>query len=161
MENDKMDNDRSRLHSRVAEIKAELAGLQRELDAYPEGGLTSSAAESAVPDGTAQRTAAPLKREDRFQGLANNLNVGIYRNTSGPEGRCIAANSAIVDMFGFDSKEEFFNSPVVDLYQNSDDRRKFSEKMKKEGFVVNEELQVKKKRRHHFHRFGFHRGRQR
>ncbi len=140
-----MDNEQSRRHTRVAEIKAELAGLQRELDAYPEGDLTSSAAESALPDGTAQRTAAPQKRENRFQGLANNLNVGIYRNTSGPEGRCIAANSAIVDMFGFDSKEEFFNSPVVDLYQNSDDRRKFSEKMKREGFVVNEELRLKRK----------------
>ena len=140
-----MDNERSRLHSRVAELKAELAGLQREINAYPEGDLTSGAAESAPPGGTAQRTAAPQKREDRFQGLANNLNVGIYRNTSGPEGRCIAANSAIVDMFGFDSKEEFFNSPVVDLYQNSDDRRKFSEKMKREGFVVNEELRLKRK----------------
>lgn len=93
----------------------------------------------------AKHPIAPQENEDRFRSLANNLNVGIYRNTPGPEGRFIEANSAIVGMFGFDSKQEFFNSRVVDLYQNADDRFRFNEKMKKEGFVVNEELRLKRK----------------
>jgi PAS domain S-box-containing protein len=113
-ENVMMDDERSRLQSRVATLEAELVRLNGE-------------------------------REDGFRSLANNLNVGVYRNMPGPEGRCVEANSAIVDMFGFDSKHEFLASPVVDRYQNPEDRRKFSEKMKKEGCVVNEELKLKRK----------------
>ena len=140
-----MDNELASLQFRVEELKAEYARLQGKIDAYRESGDTLRATELSVSDETAQRQIVLQKREDRFQSLANNLNVGIYRNTPGPEGRFIEANSAIVRMFGFDSKEEFLNTRVVDHYQNSNDRRKFNDKMLNEGKVVNEELRLRRK----------------
>jgi len=83
--------------------------------------------------------------EQKYKSLANNLNVGIFRNTAGPEGRFIEANPAIVKMFGFDSREEFLNTRVTDLYKNSNDREKYSDKLFKVGSVKNEELQLQKK----------------
>jgi PAS domain S-box-containing protein len=85
------------------------------------------------------------KSEEKYRGLTENINLGIYRNTVGPEGKFIEANSAIIGMFGYKSKEEFLAINVSDLYQNSEDRNKFNDKMLKEEFVRSEELWLKKK----------------
>ncbi len=85
------------------------------------------------------------KSELKYRTLTDNINVGIYRNTVGPKGKFIEVNLAIVKMFGYESKEEFLSVNVADLYQNPEDRKKFNEKMLTQGFVRNEELQLKKK----------------
>ena len=84
------------------------------------------------------------KSQIKYKTLTNNLNVGIYRNTVDPEGRFLEANPAIVKMFGYESKNEFLNIKVSDLYQYSEDRKKFNEKMLQKGFVKNEELLLRK-----------------
>ena len=83
--------------------------------------------------------------EEKFKSLANNLNVGIYRNTVGAKGKFIEANPAIVEMFGFDSREEFLKVRVSDLYKNPYDRNEYNAKILKEGAVINKELQLQKK----------------
>jgi len=93
---------------------------------------------------------APLFRsiknaEEKYRTLAENINVGLYRNTLGSKGKFIEANPAIIKMFGYKSKDEFLSMSVADLYQNPGDRKKFNEKMLRHGFVKDEELQLKKK----------------
>jgi len=88
---------------------------------------------------------AVRESEEKYRSLTENINLGIYRNTVGPEGKFIEANPAIVEMFGHKSKEEFLAINVSDLYQNPEDRNKFNDKMLKEGFVRGEELWLKKK----------------
>ncbi len=83
--------------------------------------------------------------EGKYKSLANNLNVGIFRITVGSEGEFLEANPAIVKMFGFDSREEFLKLRVIDLYKNSNERKKYSKKLLKEGAVKNEELELLKK----------------
>lgn len=83
--------------------------------------------------------------EEKYRTLAENLNVGIYRNTAGPKGKFIEANPAIVKMFGYKNKKDLLAVNVADLYQNPEDRRKFNRKMLRDGFVKNEELCLKKK----------------
>ncbi len=83
--------------------------------------------------------------EGKYRGLTENINLGIYRNTVGPEGKFIEANPAIIGMFGYKSKEEFLAVSVSDLYQNPEDRKKFNDKMLKEGVVKGEELWLKRK----------------
>ncbi len=83
--------------------------------------------------------------EEKYRTLTDNLNVGVYRNTVGPKGRFIEANPAIIKMFGYKTREEFFALNVAELYQNPEDREEFNEKMLKDGFVRDEELQLKKK----------------
>lgn len=83
--------------------------------------------------------------EEKYRTLTENINVGVYRNTSGLKGKFIELNPAIVKMFGYKSKEQFFAITVADLYLNPEDRKKFNEKMLKDGFVKNEELLLKTK----------------
>jgi PAS domain S-box-containing protein len=85
------------------------------------------------------------RSEDQYRTLVENLSVGIYRNTPGPKGRFIEANPAIVRQFGYESKEKFLKVDVADLYQNAEDRKKFSQKLRSQGFVRNEELKLKKR----------------
>lgn len=81
--------------------------------------------------------------EEKYRTLTENINVGVYRNTVGAKGKFIEANPAIVKMFGYKSKEQFFAISVADLCLNPEDRKKFNEKMLKDGFVKNEELLLK------------------
>jgi len=54
-------------------------------------------------------------------------------------------NPAHFKMLGYESREEFSEVGVSDLYQNPEDRTKFSRKLAKFGSVKNEELHLKKK----------------
>ena len=93
-----------------------------------------------------KRTEEALREsEEKYKSLANNLNVGVFRNTEGSEGKFIEANPAIVEMFGFDSREEFLKVRVTDLYKNPSDREKYSGKLLQAGAVKNEELRLQKK----------------
>ncbi len=83
--------------------------------------------------------------EEKYKTLTENVNVGVYRNTVGPKGKFMEANPAIVRMFGYESKNEFLSIDVANLYQNPEDRKKFNEKMLRDGFVKNEELRLKRK----------------
>ena len=83
--------------------------------------------------------------EERYKSLTNNLNVGVYRNSVGSKGKFIEANPAIVNMFGYDSKEEFFKIGVSDLYKDPLERKEFTFKTAKAGSIKNEILELQKK----------------
>ncbi|MDD2679234.1 MAG: diguanylate cyclase [Candidatus Omnitrophica bacterium] len=80
--------------------------------------------------------------DERYATLVNDLPVGIYRNTPGPEGYFLEANPAIVKMFEAQSKEELLKHKVSELYQNPAEREVMSEKILEQGAVKNEELQL-------------------
>jgi two-component system cell cycle sensor histidine kinase/response regulator CckA len=98
-------------------------------------------------DITERKQAEESLREskEKYASLANNLNVGIYRNVIGPNGKFVEANPTIVKMFGFNSREDFLKVKVSDLYNNPDDRKKYNEILLKEGSVRNHELQLRRK----------------
>jgi PAS domain S-box-containing protein len=81
----------------------------------------------------------------KYDSLTNNLNVGVYRNTTGKKGRFIEVNPAIVKMFGYASRDEFISLNVSDLYEDPSQRLRFSEGIAKKGFVKNAELFLKRK----------------
>ncbi len=83
--------------------------------------------------------------EEKYRTLVRNMSVGIYRNTPGERGKFIEANPAIIQMFGYESREDFLKLNVSDLYYYPTDRKKFNKKMLKDGFVKNEEIQLRRK----------------
>jgi len=83
--------------------------------------------------------------EARYRHLAENIPIGIYRNTPGPKGGFIFANPALARMFGYDSLEEFMKSSVADTYRDPEERKAFAEKLAKVGRVVGEELKLRKR----------------
>ena len=92
-----------------------------------------------------QMEEALRQSEEKYKSLANNLNVGIYRNSIGPKGKFLEVNPAIVEMFGFASRDEFLQVNVSDLYVNPEKRDEYNAKIIKEGAVRNEELLLRKK----------------
>ena len=83
--------------------------------------------------------------ERGFQSLIDNINVGLFRNTTGPRGRFIEVNKALARILGFGSREELLELNVSELYLNPEDRRKFSRKLRQEGHVRDEKIALKKK----------------
>jgi PAS domain S-box-containing protein len=84
-------------------------------------------------------------QEYQFSTLLENLNVGVYRNTGGPMGEFLQANSAIAQMFGYDSVNEFLKISVADLYLNPKERIDFIKDIRKNGFIKDKELYLKNK----------------
>jgi len=98
-------------------------------------------------DITARKQAERALRqsEEKYKTIAENIEVGIYRTSSGADGRFIEANPAIVSMFGYKNKQEFLSVDVSKLYHASEGQKSFQKKMLHEGFVKNEEVLLRRK----------------
>ncbi len=85
------------------------------------------------------------KSEARYRILADNIPIGIYRRTSGPEGRLVMVNQALVKMFGYASAEELHQVKMATLYYYPEQRMEFSRKLFNHREVIREELKMRKK----------------
>jgi PAS domain S-box-containing protein len=85
------------------------------------------------------------RSKERYKTLTDNLHVGIYRNSAGSKGAFLEANPAMVEMFGYQKRDEFLTLRVADVFQNADDLKQYNKKMFRQGFVRNEELYLRKK----------------
>jgi PAS domain S-box-containing protein len=83
--------------------------------------------------------------EERFRTLVENLTVGVYRSTGDYEGRYLQVNPAMAKIFGYESPEQFIKIPIVDLYLDPEDRKKFIHKIRDMGHLRDEELTLRKK----------------
>jgi PAS domain S-box-containing protein len=83
--------------------------------------------------------------EKKYRTLIENVNIGLFRTTGGPEGRFLHANPATAKIFGYDSVKEFLTIHAAELYQNPEDRERLVEKIQQRGLVRNEELELKKR----------------
>gem|GEM_PF-655370 len=83
--------------------------------------------------------------EEQYRTLVDNLNIGVYRNTGGPEGRFLQANPAIIQMFGFASETDFLLTKVSDLYADPEDRQRFLAEILNQGQVNNRVLHLRRK----------------
>jgi len=81
----------------------------------------------------------------RYRELVDNIPVGLYRHTPGPEGRILETNRTHHEMHGYDSRDEFMNRRVCDLYENPADRARFSESILAKGEMDGFECRLKRK----------------
>jgi PAS domain S-box-containing protein len=81
--------------------------------------------------------------EAKLSTLFNSSPAGITLSTI--SGKLVEVNQAVLDIYGYESKEEFINTPVWDLYVDEHDRTHLIEQFKKEGVVNN--IQVRQKRK--------------
>jgi len=85
------------------------------------------------------------KSENRLKTLTQNLQVGIFRYSGGEKNRFLEANPAMLKMFGFKHRKEIARLDITDFFQDPKERGKFQKKLKGQGYVRNEELQLKNK----------------
>jgi len=82
---------------------------------------------------------------EQYSTLVNNLNAGVFRSSGDPDGGFIQANPAMMKIFGFYDRDEFFRIPVRELYQSPISRDKFLAELKELKTVNSLELQMKRK----------------
>jgi PAS domain S-box-containing protein len=79
-----------------------------------------------------------------FRNLFEHMATGIF--ISSKEGKFLNANRALLDMLGYESKEEFLNIDLPqDLYVRAEDRRRFQEMMERDGRVIDYEVEFKRR----------------
>jgi len=83
--------------------------------------------------------------EEKHRSFIESLPIGLYRNTPGPQGRFIMANTALANLHGFDSVDEFLSQDVLDLYVDPAKREEISAELVEKGFVSSKEIMLKRK----------------
>jgi two-component system NtrC family sensor kinase len=82
--------------------------------------------------------------QEDFKNLFEHMATGVF--ISSKEGKFLNANQALLDMLGYDSKEEFLNIDLPqDLYRRPEDRDTFKEMMERDGRVIDYEVEFKRK----------------
>jgi two-component system NtrC family sensor kinase len=82
--------------------------------------------------------------EEKYRNLFERVQHGLF--ISSKEGRFLDCNQGLVEMAGYDDKEEFLVIDISkDLYANKEDRKKFQKLIETQGFVKDLEVEFKKK----------------
>ncbi len=82
--------------------------------------------------------------EEKYRNLFERVQHGLF--ISSKEGRFLDCNKALLNMLGYQSKEEFLSIDIAkDLYVNPEDRKRFQEMVEKEGYIKDFEVEFKKK----------------
>jgi PAS domain S-box-containing protein len=81
--------------------------------------------------------------QEDFKNLFEHMATGVF--ISSKEGKFLNANQALLDMLGYQSKEEFLNIDLPqDLYIRPEDRDTFKEMMERDGRVIDYEVEFKR-----------------
>ncbi len=81
--------------------------------------------------------------QQRYLDLVDNLQAGVYRSTPDRNGHFTEVNSAMVDIFEADSKEDLLSVSIRDLYAEPDRRDRLREKLQNGGIARNQELRLR------------------
>ena len=83
--------------------------------------------------------------EEKYRRLFESIGHGVF--ISSKEGKFRDCNQAMVEMLGYENKEQILALDLArDVYETPEDRRKFQEIIEKEGYVKDYEVTYKKKR---------------
>lgn len=81
---------------------------------------------------------------ESFRSLFDHVAAGVY--ISSKEGKFLDANPALLDMLGYDDKQEFLELDVArDIYREAEARTRFQELIESNGRVVDYEVDFRKK----------------
>ena len=82
--------------------------------------------------------------EEKLRTLFERVRHGLF--ISSREGKFLDCNQALLDMLGYPTKEEFLSINIAqDLYLNPEDRKIFQERIERDGYVKDMEVEFKKK----------------
>lgn len=83
-----------------------------------------------------------LEQRLKYEGLVNNITVGVFRITAGEHGRFIEVNPALAAMLEAASKEELLRQVPVIFAADKSGYEKFTAEVLRDGFVKNKELEA-------------------
>lgn len=109
-----------------------------------EGGCVIGASTIARDITTRKAEARMRENEDLYRSHVDNIAVGIYRSTGDPAGHFIWGNSSLVRILGYPSLDKLREVEVANLFVEQDGRMRLLDDLKKEGFVKNREIALRK-----------------
>ena len=89
--------------------------------------------------------------QTQYQELVNNLPVGVYRRSPGPDGHFLEVNPAMVAMFEAESVERLLGHPLSHFHKDPDSCQAFNDKILQQGFVNDEEIPMQTLQGREFH----------
>ena len=91
-----------------------------------------------------QREESLRKSVADYQSLFEHVGCGVFISSKG--GKFIDVNHALLDMLGYDNKDEFLTIDITkDLYRRPEDRQRFMEMIDREGAVIDYEVEFKRR----------------
>jgi PAS domain S-box-containing protein len=82
--------------------------------------------------------------EEKLKNLFERVRHGLF--LSSKEGKFLDCNQALLDLLGYSSKQEFLEIDITqDLYVNPEDRKVFQERIERDGYANDMEVEFKKK----------------
>ena len=110
---------------------------------YPVEKLVYAAARDVTEQ--KQMEAVIKESEERYRTFVEDLPIGVYRTTPGPQGKHLIANSYFLRMFGYVSLGELIEKTYVsDMYLNPTERKNFSDNLLTNRHVDRVMLQLKR-----------------
>jgi len=82
---------------------------------------------------------------ERHRVLIEGLPIGLFRKDPGLSGSFLLVNEALIQMFGYDSRDEFLAANMADLCENPNEWEEFYGRLIDEGKIVGAEIRFKKK----------------
>lgn len=87
-----------------------------------------------------QAEAQMVAAQHQYRELFDNVSIGIFRSTPGPEGILIEVNPAAIRIFEADSREQLLGVRPSDLYFDPNERRRISEEIVTKGAITGIEV---------------------
>ncbi len=84
------------------------------------------------------------EKEDQHRLQVENISVGVYRSTGDPAGHFIWGNPSLVKILGYASFDQLKEVDIAGIFVESDGRKKLLSELKKDGFVKNREIALKR-----------------
>ncbi|MGZ3538203.1 MAG: PAS domain-containing sensor histidine kinase, partial [Thermodesulfobacteriota bacterium] len=82
--------------------------------------------------------------EEKLRNLFERVRHGLFISSKG--GKFLDCNQTLLDMLGYPTKDEFLNIDIAhDLYVNPGDRKVLQERIRRDGYVKDMEVEFKKK----------------
>jgi PAS domain S-box-containing protein len=84
-----------------------------------------------------------LISEAKYRHIFEEAAEGIYQ--CAPDGTLLTANPALAQMLGYDDVKELLRQNLLELYPTPADRRRWHQQLKREGIMLNDEVQLRRR----------------
>ncbi|MBN2777625.1 MAG: cache domain-containing protein [Bacteroidales bacterium] len=79
-----------------------------------------------------------LYSREKFQGLMDKLNQGIFRTSLDKKGKFLEANQTALGIFGFEKFDDIKDLYILDFFVERQDKKTFRQNLLRQGFVKNQ-----------------------
>ena len=90
-----------------------------------------------------KRTHSLRKSEEKYRRFFQTSKDSVFITTK--RGRWVDVNRATLELFGYQDRDEFLETPVRDFYKSSEDRKKHTQRIEEHGFVKEYPLEMIRK----------------